>query len=148
MSKNPFKVYTDKPTTVDGIYSQAEVSLANRNSGILLETLALDITPTGGHYLLNHFDVPLLDSVKHRLEFSGSFETPFDLSIEEIKAMPAVTMPVTMECAGNGRAGVSPRSHSMPWMYEAVGTSEWTGTKLAPLIERLTHVVTIICAGE
>ena len=65
MSKNPFKIYNDKPTTVDGIYSQAEVGLANRNSGILLETLALDITPTGGHYLLNHFDVPLLDSVTH-----------------------------------------------------------------------------------
>ena len=48
MSKNPFKIYNDKPTTVDGIYSQAEVGLANRNSGILLETLALDITPTGG----------------------------------------------------------------------------------------------------
>ena len=24
----------------------------------------------------------------------------------------------------------------MPWAYEAVGTSEWTGTRLAPLIER------------
>ena len=51
-------------------------------------------------------------------------------------ALPAVRMPVTMECAGNGRSGVLPRSHSMPWMYEAVATSEWTGTKLAPLIER------------
>jgi len=136
MTKTPFQKYSDKPTTVDGIYSQAEVGLANRNSGILLETLALDVTPTGAHYLLNHFDVPLLDSQTHRLTFSGAFEAPFDLSIDDIKAMPAVTMPVTMECAGNGRAGVSPRSHSMPWQYEAVGTSEWTGTKLAPLIAR------------
>ena len=136
MIKNPFQPYSEKPTTVDGIYSQAEVGLANRNSGILLETLALDITPTGSHYLLNHFDVPLLDALAHRLKFSGSFKAPFELSIPDILALPAETMPVTMECAGNGRAGVSPRSHSMPWMYEAVGTSEWTGTKLAPLIEQ------------
>jgi len=136
MSKNPFQIYSGKPTTVDGIYSQAEVGLANRNSGNLLETLALDITPTGCHYLLNHFDVPLLDSKAHKLEFSGSFETPFEMLMAEIMALPAITIPVTMECAGNGRAGVSPRSHSMPWMYEAVGTSEWTGAKLAPLIER------------
>lgn len=132
MSKNPFKVHNDKPTTLDGIYSQAEVGLANRNSGVLLETLALDITPIGSHYLLNHFDVPLLDAENHRLKFSGSFKEQLELSIEDIQALPALTMPVTMECAGNGRAGVSPRSHSMPWVYEAVSTSEWTGTKLAP----------------
>ncbi|MFB0930517.1 MAG: molybdopterin-dependent oxidoreductase [Ascidiaceihabitans sp.] len=136
MSKNPFKVHNDKPTTLDGIYSQAEVGLANRNSGVLLETLALDITPIGSHYLLNHFDVPLLDAENHRLKFSGSFKEQLELSIEDIQALPALTMPVTMECAGNGRAGVSPRSHSMPWVYEAVSTSEWTGTKLAPLIEQ------------
>ncbi|XAT58970.1 molybdopterin-dependent oxidoreductase [Rhodobacteraceae bacterium IMCC1335] len=136
MTKNPFRKYSDKPTTVDGIYSQAEVGLANRNSGILLETLALDITPTGGHYLLNHFDVPLIEGNSHRLKLSGHFEAPYQLTMAEIMAMPAVTMAVTLECAGNGRAGVSPRSHSMPWIYEAVGTSEWTGTKLAPLIAR------------
>jgi hypothetical protein len=143
MTKNPFQPYSDKPTTVDGIYSQAEVGLANRNSGILLETLALDVTPTGSHYLLNHFDVPLLDAATHSLEFSGSFKAPFELSIADIMALPAETMPVTMECAGNGRAGVSPRSHSMPWMYEAVGTSEWTGTKLAPSLSRLAPMMTL-----
>ncbi|WP_293451322.1 molybdopterin-dependent oxidoreductase [Planktotalea sp.] len=136
MSKNPFEIYTEKPTTIDGIYSQAEVGLANRNSGILLETLALDVTPTGSHYLLSHFDVPLLNPTTHSLQFSGSFNAPFEMSIADIMALPAVTMPVTMECAGNGRAGVSPRSFSMPWLYEGVGTSEWTGTKLAPLIEK------------
>jgi DMSO/TMAO reductase YedYZ molybdopterin-dependent catalytic subunit len=136
MSTNPFQIYSNKPITVDGIYSQAEVGLANRNNGNLLETLTLDITPTGCHYLLTHFDVPLLDPKAYKLEFSGSFETQFEFSMAEIMTLPALTIPVTMECAGNGRAGVSPRSPSMPWMYEAVGTSEWTGTKLAPLIER------------
>jgi DMSO/TMAO reductase YedYZ molybdopterin-dependent catalytic subunit len=44
-------------------------------------------------------------------------------------------MPVTMECAGNGRAWMSPRSISQPWLGEAMGTSEWTGTPLRPLLE-------------
>ena len=43
-----------------------------------------------------------------------------------------------MECAGNGRSQVRPRSYSMPWGYEAVGTYQWTGTPLAPLIARAT----------
>ena len=135
-SQNPFIPYTNKPETSEGVFSQEEVGLANRNSGLLLETLALDITPTGTHYLLNHFDVPLLADHEHRLSFTGAFESPYTLTMDDIRSMTEITMPVTMECAGNGRAGVSPRSYSMPWMYEAVGTSQWTGTPLAPLIER------------
>ncbi len=112
------------------------MGLANRNHGLLLETLRLDVTPTGAHYLLNHFDVPILDQDRHLLKFTGAFDAPCELTLEQIKSFPAKTMPVTMECAGNGRAGVSPRSFSMPWMYEAVGTSMWTGTPLAPLIRK------------
>ncbi|MDF1609819.1 sulfite oxidase [Hoeflea sp. YIM 152468] len=133
---NPFMGYSGRIATQDGVYSQSEVGLANRNSGILLETLALDVTPTGLHYLLTHFDVPLIDPGQYRLDFSGGFNAPFELDLDEIKSLPQVTLPVTLECAGNGRSGVSPRSHSMPWAYEAVGTSEWTGTPLKPLIER------------
>jgi DMSO/TMAO reductase YedYZ molybdopterin-dependent catalytic subunit len=135
-SDNPFSGYSGRIVTQDGLYSQAEVGLANRNSGILLETLALDITPTGLHYLLTHFDVPIIDPATHKLSFSGAFDRPFEISLDELKALPQVSLPVTLECAGNGRSGVSPRSHSMPWAYEAVGTSEWTGTPLKPLLDR------------
>lgn len=131
-----FKNFDARPATQDGIFSEDEVRLANRNSGILLETLKYDITPTGLHYLLIHFDVPNIDTQSHRLVFGNGFDQPFSLSIEDIRALPQVTMPVTLECAGNGRIGLSPRTHSMPWGVEAVGTSEWTGTPLAPLIER------------
>ena len=129
---NPFAGYGGRISTQDGVYSQSEVGLANRNSGLLLETLALDITPTGLHYLLTHFDVPLIDDAEHRLAFAGGFDAPFEIGLDEIRALPQVTRPVTLECAGNGRSGVSPRAHSMPWAYEAVGTSEWTGTPLKP----------------
>jgi len=135
LPENPFVPYSGKPETQDGLYSEAEKGLANRNHGFLLEALELDVTPAGAHYLLNHFDIPILDATEHRLAFTGAFENPLNLSIDDIRARPKVTMPVTLECAGNGRAGLSPRSHSMPWLYEAVGTSEWTGTPLAPLIK-------------
>jgi DMSO/TMAO reductase YedYZ molybdopterin-dependent catalytic subunit len=44
-------------------------------------------------------------------------------------------MPVTMECAGNGRGRLTPRPVSQPWLDEAIGTAEWTGTPLAPILE-------------
>lgn len=126
----------ERRATQDGVFSPEEVGLANRNHGALLEMLKLDITPTGAHYLLTHFDVPLIDAETHALRFHGAFSNPYSLDMAEIRSLPRVTMPVTLECAGNGRTQMSPRSFSMPWSYEAVGTSEWTGTPLRPLIER------------
>ena len=133
---NPFLSSSKRSRGEDGQFSIDEVRLANRNSGLLLELLDSDITPIGAHYLLNHFDVPLLDSTAHQLVFEGAFKNPHSLSLPEIQSLPSITMPVTLECAGNGRSGVSPRSQSMPWMHGAVGTSEWTGTALLPLIEK------------
>lgn len=132
--QDPFQPYNTKPETIEGVFSAEEVQLANRNHGLLLETLACDITPTGAHYLLNHFDVPLLNEKDFQLTFNGAFDAPYKLSMADIRALDKVTMPVTLECAGNGRAGMSPRSYSMPWMHEAAGTSLWTGTALWPLI--------------
>jgi DMSO/TMAO reductase YedYZ molybdopterin-dependent catalytic subunit len=57
------------------------------------------------------------------------------LSLDEIRARPAVELTVTMECAGNGRARLSPRPFSQPWLQEAVGTGRWLGTPLRLLLE-------------
>jgi DMSO/TMAO reductase YedYZ molybdopterin-dependent catalytic subunit len=62
-------------------------------------------------------------------------ERPLSLTLEELRARERVTMPVTFECAGNGRALLTPRPLSQPWLTEAVGTAEWGGTPLAPLLE-------------
>lgn len=135
-----FEQNPGKPATVDGLYSHQELQLANRNAGFILELLHHDVTPTGAHYLLTHFDVPLLDPEHHRITFGAGFERPFDLGLTELRQRPQLTIPVTMECAGNGRAGVSPRTHSMPWADGAIGTAEWTGTPLAPLLEEAQPV--------
>lgn len=132
---NPFEGKHPRNATSPGVFSQAEVGLANRNSGAMLELLALDITPIGAHYLLTHFDVPLLPET-HTLRFEGAFNAPYTLGLDEIRAAPRITRPVTLECAGNGRAGLDPRPFSMPWMHEAIGTAEWTGTPLAPFLKR------------
>jgi DMSO/TMAO reductase YedYZ molybdopterin-dependent catalytic subunit len=134
-ASNPFASHERRPHT-DGPFDAAEVRLANRNSGILLETLRHDVTPAGLHYLLNHFDVPYVPDADWRVAIGGRVKAPLALSLGEIKAMPARTLRVTLECAGNGRAAMSPRYQSMPWSHEAVGTAEWTGTPLRNLLER------------
>ncbi|HTE69313.1 MAG TPA: molybdopterin-dependent oxidoreductase [Actinomycetes bacterium] len=112
-----------------------ELQLAARNHGMPLEALRYDVTPVGLHYLLIHFDIPEADERTWRLEVGGQVRAPRTLTMEELRRRPAVTVPVTMECAGNGRARLDPRPVSQPWLEEAVGTAEWTGTPLRPLLE-------------
>ena len=119
----------------DGPITFEELQLAGRNRGIPLEALAFDITPTGLHYLLVHFDIPVLDPADWRLRIGGRIRDRAELSLDQLRALPSRTIAVTMECAGNGRAHLNPRPLSQPWLVEAVGTAEWTGTPLAPLLE-------------
>jgi DMSO/TMAO reductase YedYZ molybdopterin-dependent catalytic subunit len=100
-----------------------------------LEGLRYPITPTGMHYVLVHFDIPAVDERDWRLEVGGMVERPLVLTLDDISGRPAVAMPVTMECAGNGRALMEPRPVSQPWHSEAIGTAEWTGTPLRPLLD-------------
>jgi DMSO/TMAO reductase YedYZ molybdopterin-dependent catalytic subunit len=115
--------------------STDELQLALRNSGMPLETLRWPITPIGQHYLLIHYDIPFVELADWRLEVGGAVERPLSLSLDDLRLRETVTVPVTMECAGNGRARLEPRPVSQPWLTEAVGTAEWTGTPLAPLLQ-------------
>src|SRR5207302_8588019 len=91
--------------------------------------------PLGLHYLLIHFDIPLVDAATYWLAVAGHVDKPLRLTLEDLKSRPATTLAVTLECAGNGRARLSPRPLSQPWLGEAVGTAEWTGTRLAPVLQ-------------
>jgi sulfane dehydrogenase subunit SoxC len=117
----------------DGITVE-ELQLAARNHGMPLEGLRYDLTPVGMHYLLIHFDIPAADERTWNLGVGGSVRRPLSLSIADLRTRPAVTIPVTMECAGNGRARLHPRPMSQPWLNEAVGTAMWTGTPLAGIL--------------
>ena len=113
-----------------GTITPEELQLAFRNRGMPLEALRYPITPTGMHYLLTHFDVPEVDAAAWQLRVGGLVSKELTLDVTAIRALPATTLAVTMECAGNGRALLSPRPLSQPWLLEAVGTAEWTGTPL------------------
>ena len=111
-----------------------ELQLAARNHGMPLEALRWDVTPIGLHYLLTHFDIPDVDVDSWRLEVGGLVERPLSLSLDELRARPAVEVAVTMECAGNGRAHIEPHVFSQPWLLEAVGTARWRGVSVTSVL--------------
>jgi DMSO/TMAO reductase YedYZ molybdopterin-dependent catalytic subunit len=111
-----------------------ELQLGVRNHSLPLEALQYPITPIGLHYLLIHFDIPRVDPSQWELLIGGHVRQSLALTLDDIKRRPAVTRAVTLECAGNGRANLSPRPISQPWLFEAVGNAEWTGTPLRSLL--------------
>ena len=115
--------------------SMDELQLAARNHSMPLEALRYDITPVGLHYLLTHWDIPEIDVTTWRLSVGGAVRKPLALGLDDLTALPWITERLTLECAGNGRAHFSPRPISQPWLYEAVGNAEWTGTPLRGLLE-------------
>ncbi|MGW0883503.1 molybdopterin-dependent oxidoreductase [Streptomyces sp. NPDC002671] len=113
-----------------------ELALAIRNHGLPLEALRYDVTPPGLHYVLTHYDIPYVPQAgAWRLAVDGRVRRPLDLSLADLLSFPQVTTRVTMECAGNGRALLTPRPVSQPWLVEAVGTADWSGVPLRLLLD-------------
>src|SRR5262249_23645352 len=68
------------------------------------------LTPNELFYVRNPFAAPKLDADKWRLRVEGAVKKPLDLTHAEILKLPARTLPVTLECAGNGRAFLEPKA--------------------------------------
>ena len=105
------------------------------------------LTPTDAFYVRCHMPVPAsIDEAAWRLAVNGEAGTPLSLSVAELRQMPAATVTVTLECAGNGRAFFEPPVAGIQWRKGAVGTCTWTGVRLSDLLKRagarstVTHV--------
>jgi len=134
----------------DEAISSQELALATRNHGLPLEALRYDVTPPGLHYVLTHYDIPYAEDSSWRLELGGRVRRPLVRTMDELRSYPSVTRRVTMECAGNGRALLTPRPVSQPWLVEAVGTAEWTGVPLRVLLAEAgvgTGAVDVVFTG-
>jgi DMSO/TMAO reductase YedYZ molybdopterin-dependent catalytic subunit len=91
------------------------------------EALTTDITPTHMHYVRSNFALPEHDGTLH---VGGAVAGELTLTLDDLRSMPAVTRPVTLECAGNGRLGQTPLPEGEPWGNYAVSTARWTGARL------------------
>lgn len=112
-----------------------ELQLAARNHAMPMEAMRNDVTPPGLHYVLTHYDIPAVDAETWRLTVDGRVLNQISLDLVSLMSMPRHTVRVTLECAGNGRAALSPRPISQPWLTGAVGTADWTGVRLADLLD-------------
>lgn len=100
------------------------------------ETAESFITPAKLFYVRTHFPIPKIDRDAWWLHVEGEVEKTFAINYEELAKLESVTIPVTLECAGNNRNFLEPKVKGVQWGLGAVGTAEWTGVPLSVLLDR------------
>lgn len=93
------------------------------------------LTPAPLFYIRDNFMLPRIDAHTWRVAIDGAVERPYQLSYDEVRALPSRTLVATMECAGNGRSALHPPADGEQWQYGAVSTAEWTGVPLATVLQ-------------
>ena len=114
-------------------------------------TLNKAITPNELFYVRNHFAQPRVEKAGWRLQVIGAVERPLELSYDQLLDFPSVTRTVTLECAGNGRAFLTPKTKGVQWELGAVSTAEWTGVPLSKVLEKAglrTDAIEVILEGR
>lgn len=70
------------------------------------------------------------------LEVTGLVRQPLCLTVAELRArFTPARVTAVLECAGNGRSAFEPRGEGLPWGHGAVGCAEWSGVRLADVLE-------------
>ena len=99
------------------------------------------LIPTERFFVRNQGAVPTIDAATWRLRVEGpEVGRPFEIDLESLLRLPAVSYIRALECAGNGRRhftrdyGVSPLGS--PWGLGAIGVAKWKGVRIADLLQR------------
>lgn len=94
------------------------------------------ITPNDLFYVRSHFYTPSIEERAWTLRVDGEVGSALQLTLADLRALPATTQVVTLECAGNGRAFFDPPVAGVQWEKGAVGTAAWTGVRLTDVLRK------------
>src|SRR2546428_6514208 len=96
-----------------------------------IKGLPPEITPTGDFYVVSKnppgFD-PVVDAQRWRLEIAGLVGKPVTLTYDEIKALPSVQRPHTLECISNEVGG------------DLISNATWRGARLQDVLNKANGV--------
>jgi DMSO/TMAO reductase YedYZ molybdopterin-dependent catalytic subunit len=84
------------------------------------------ITPPDQHFVIKHFDTPVLTEQDWHLEIGGLVGTPMTLTLADLMARDRQEVTFTIECSGNS---------AFPFNKGLVGNATWAGAPLAALLE-------------
>ncbi len=116
--------------------SSTAPSAAAENRPAALAALLDDVTSTAAHYRRNHFAYPRVTLDGWRLPVSGAVRSPYELTLDDLRALPTTTHRVLLECAGHRRTEFTPPIGGVQWGLGALSQADWGGPALGEILAR------------
>jgi sulfite oxidase len=119
----------------EGLVGLGEEPLVAETPAHLLDD---DTTPTEKFFARNNGRAPDAPANRDAWEITidGEVETPLTITLGELKRRFApVAHRIVLECGGNGRSFFAPPALGNPWTTGGVGCAEWTGVRLADVLD-------------
>src|SRR5271157_804219 len=95
------------------------------------------ITPSGLHFERHHSGIPDIDPDAHRLLIHGLVKRPLVFTLQALARYPMESRIAFIECGGNSGAlyQKDPVAGGVQALHGLVSCSEWTGVRLADLLD-------------
>jgi DMSO/TMAO reductase YedYZ molybdopterin-dependent catalytic subunit len=97
------------------------------------------ITPNDAFFVRYHLaDIPDVDARTWRLKVGGDGANgEVQLSLDDLKAMPATEVVAVCQCSGNRRGLFEPHVVGVEWGYGAMGCARFKGVRLKDVLDRV-----------
>ena len=82
-------------------------------------------TKTEDYFVTRIGDIPEIDEHSYKLEITGCVDNPTNYSLSELRALPLIEFPLTIECIGNY------------YLDSLISTANWTGFSVYDLLNSL-----------
>jgi DMSO/TMAO reductase YedYZ molybdopterin-dependent catalytic subunit len=104
-----------------------------------LEYFRTPITPNDQFFVRYHLaDIPEVDVAGYKIKVDGdAANNSIELTLDELKSMPAVEVVAVNQCSGNRRGLSSPHVPGVQWGFGAMGCARWKGARLKDVLDRV-----------
>ena len=110
-------------------------SLIPENQETPIHFIMTDMIGSKLFYRRNHFPYPHFTSSFYFLPIGGSVHFPRTFSLQDIYSLPAKSVKVVLECAGNKRELFEPKVFGEQWGKGAMSQGIWKGVPLRTLLQ-------------
>ena len=117
------------------------IQLADRppNYEAPLEYFRTPITPNDQFFVRYHLaDIPDVNVAEYKIKVDGDgANNSIELTLDELKEMPAVEVVAVNQCSGNRRGLSTPHVPGVEWGYGAMGCARWKGVRLKDVLDKV-----------
>ena len=103
-----------------------------------IEYFRTPITPNDAFFVRYHLaDIPDVDAKTWKVAVGGDgANSRIELSLDDLKAMPAHEITAVCQCSGNRRGLFDPHVAGVEWGYGAMGCATWKGARLKDVLDK------------